>query len=212
MTEEIVQGSDAWKALRCGLVTASRVADIVAKTKTGVSAMRANYLAQLICERLTGVVADSYTSPAMANGTETEPEARSAYEFYESVTVEEVSFVIHPTINNAGASPDGLVSTGGLVEIKCPQPAAHLETLIGQSVPGKYVTQIMWQLSCTGRPWCDYVSYNPTFPENMRLFVKRVERDPARIKELEGEVAAFLLELAVKLSQLNSLYGEKEAA
>lgn len=212
MTEEIVQGSEAWKQLRCGLVTASRVADIVAKTKSGVSAMRANYMAQLICERLTGVVADSYTSPAMANGTETEPEARSAYEFYEGVSVEEIPFVVHPTINNAGASPDGLVSSGGLVEIKCPQPAAHLETLLGQSVPGKYITQIMWQLACTGRPWADYVSYNPTFPENMRLFVKRVPRDPARIKELEGEVAAFLLEMAVKLSELNSLYGERAAA
>lgn len=212
MTEEIIQGSDAWKALRLGKVTASRVADVVAKTKTGISASRANYQAQLICERLTGVVADSYTSPAMANGTETEPEARSAYEFYESVTVTEVGFVVHPTIDAAGASPDGLVSTGGIVEIKCPQPAAHLETLIGQSVPGKYLTQIMWQLACTGRPWADYVSYNPTFPENMRLFIKRVMRDDKRISELETEVAAFLLEMAVKLSQLTSLYGLQDAA
>lgn len=212
MTEEIIQGSDAWKQLRLGRVTASRVADVVAKTKTGVSAMRGNYMAQLICERLTGVVADSYVSAAMANGTETEPEARAAYCFYQGADVQEVAFILHPKIEQAGCSPDGLIGDKGMVEIKSPQPAAHLETLLDQAVPTKYLTQIMWQLACTGRAWCDYVSYNPSFPEHMRLFIKRVERDDARIHELEKEVAGFLLEMAVKLAQLNSLYGEREAA
>lgn len=212
MIEQIVQGTDVWKQLRRGRVTASRVADVIARTKSGVSASRANYQAQLICERLTGVVADSYTSAAMANGTETEPEARSAYEFYAGVSVQEVAFIIHPTIKDAGCSPDGLVSSDGLCEIKCPQPAAHLETIIGQSVPTKYLPQIYWQLASTGRSWCDYVSYNPSFPENMRLFIKRVPRDDKRIAELETEVAGFLLEISVKLSELNSLYGQQEAA
>jgi predicted phage-related endonuclease len=169
-------------------------------------------MAQLICERLTGVVADSYVSPAMVAGTENEPEARNAYEFYAGVTVDEVAFVLHPKIEASGASPDGLVGEHGLVEIKSPQPAAHLETLLSQAVPGKYLTQIQWQIACTGRSWCDYVSFNSAFPENMRLFIKRVPADPARIKELESEVAAFLLEMSVKLSELNSLYGDKEAA
>jgi len=209
---EIIQGSDEWRQIRCGLVTASRVADVVAKTKSGYSASRANYAAQLIAERLTGVPAESFTNAAMQHGTETEPEARDAYCFYQGVTVEEVAFVTHPKIEQAGCSPDGLVGNDGLVEIKCPNTATHMETLLGQAVPAKYETQMQFQMACTGRAWCDFVSYDPRMPENMRLFVKRVQRDDKRIHELETEVAGFLLEMAVKLSQLNSLYGDKEAA
>lgn len=212
MTDEIVQGSDAWKQLRLGRVTASRVADVVAKTKSGYGAGRANYAAQLIAERLTGTVAESFTNAAMQHGTETEPEARAAYEFYQSVKVHEVAFIPHPKIDQAGCSPDGLVDGDGLVEIKCPNTATHLETLIGQAVPAKYETQMQFQMACTDRQWCDFVSYDPRMPENMRLFIKRVPRDAARIKELETEVASFLLEMAVKLSQLNSIYGLEQAA
>ncbi len=209
---EIIQGSPEWKALRCGKVTASRVADVVAKTKTGYSASRANYLAQLIAERLTGSPAETYTNAAMQHGTETEPEARDAYCFYQGITVEQVAFVPHPKIDQAGASPDGLVGADGLVEIKCPNTATHLETLLGQAVPAKYADQMQFQMACTGRKWCDFVSYDPRMPEHMRLFVRRVARDDARINFLETEIAGFLLEMAVKLSELNSIYGEKEAA
>lgn len=209
---EIVQGSPEWKALRCGKVTASRVADVVAKTKTGYSASRANYLAQLIAERLTGSPAETYTNAAMQHGVDTEPEARCAYEFYQGVVVEQVAFVPHPTIDQAGASPDGLVGVDGLVEIKCPNTATHLETLLGQAVPAKYIDQMQFQMACTGRTFCDFVSYDNRMPEHMRLFVKRVARDDARINFLETEIAGFLLEMAVKLSELNSIYGEKEAA
>jgi putative phage-type endonuclease len=209
---EVIQGSDEWKALRMGKVTASRVADVVARTKTGYGASRANYMAQLIAERLTGVVAEAYTNAAMIHGTETEPEARAYYEFYQGVTVEQVAFVPHPKIDQAGASPDGLVGDDGLVEIKCPNTATHLETLLGQAVPAKYRDQMQFQMACTGRQWCDFVSYDPRMPENMRGFVQRLPRDDKRIAELESEIAAFLLEMAVKLSELNSLYGEKAAA
>ena len=209
---ETIQGSAEWKRLRLGKVTASRVADVVAKTKSGYSASRANYMAQLIAERLTDTVADAYTNAAMQHGTETEPEARDAYCFYQGVAVEEVAFVPHPKIDQAGASPDGLVGADGLVEIKCPNTATHLETLLGQAVPAKYETQMQFQMACTGRQWCDFVSYDPRMPENMRLFVKRLKRDDKRIAELENEIAAFLLEMSVKLSELNSIYGEKEAA
>jgi putative phage-type endonuclease len=209
---DIIQGSDEWKALRLGKVTASRVSDVIARTKTGYGASRANYMAQLIAERLTGTAAESYTNAAMQHGTETEPEARSAYEFYQGVTVKEVAFVPHPKIDQAGCSPDGLVGDDGLTEIKCPNTATHLETLLGQAVPSKYDAQMQFQMACTGRKWCDFVSYDPRMPENMRLFIKRVPRDDKRIAELESEIAAFLLEMAVKLSELNSIYGEKEAA
>jgi putative phage-type endonuclease len=212
VTEEIIQGSDEWKQLRLGRVTASRVADVVARTKTGYGASRANYMAALIAERLTGVPTETYQNAAMIHGTETEPEARAAYAFYEGVTVDQVAFVPHPKIDQASASPDGLIGEDGLVEIKCPNTATHLDTLLGQAVPAKYVDQIQFQMACTGRKWCDFVSYDPRMPENMRLFIKRLPRDDKRIAELEGEIASFLLEMAVKLSELNSLYGEKEAA
>jgi putative phage-type endonuclease len=209
---EIIQGSDEWKALRLGKVTASRVSDVVGRTKSGYGAGRANYMAQLIAERLTDTVAEAYTNAAMQHGTETEPEARAAYEFYQGVTVSEVAFVPHAKIDQAGCSPDGLVDDDGLVEIKCPNTATHLETLLGQAVPSKYETQMQFQMACTGRKFCDFVSYDPRMPENMRLFIKRVPRDDARIKELESEIASFLLEMAVKLSELNSIYGERVAA
>lgn len=209
---EIIQGSDEWKALRLGKVTASRVSDVVGRTKSGYGAGRANYMAQLIAERLTNTVVESYTNAAMQHGTETEPEARAAYEFYQGVAVKEVAFVPHPKIDQAGCSPDGLVDDDGLVEIKCPNTATHLETLLGQAVPSKYETQMQFQMACTGRKFCDFVSYDPRMPENMRLFIKRVPRDDAKVKELESEIAAFLLEMAVKLSELNSIYGERAAA
>lgn len=203
---EIIQGSDEWHKIRLGKVTASRVADVVAKTKTGYSASRANYMAQLIAERLTGVVADSYTNDAMRWGTETEPEARSAYEFYSGNRVVEVGFIHHPTIEMSGASPDGLVADGGLVEIKAPNTATHIETLLGKAIPGKYETQMQWQMSCTGRQWCDFVSYDPRMPEDMRFFCRRLTRDDKRIAELEREVLEFLAEVDAKLSALTAEY------
>ena len=208
----IIQGSPEWFALRVGKVTASRVADVIAKTKTGWGASRANYMAELIAERLTGEPAEKYTNAAMAWGTEKEPDARAAYEFFRDAHVVEVAFINHPVIGMTGASPDGFVGDHGLVEIKCPNTATHLDTLLSQSIPGKYVTQMLWQMACTGRQWCDFVSYDPRLPEAMSLFVKRVERDDKEIADLEAKVAEFLGELDRKLAQLNAIYGTKEAA
>ena len=210
--DEIIQGSDAWFAARLGKVTASRVSDIVAKTKSGPSASRANYLAQLVAERLTGTATESFTNDAMRWGTAQEPEARATYEFYRDVAVDQIGFVIHPAIAESGASPDGLIGADGLLEIKCPNTATHIETLIGRTVPGKYVTQIQWQLACTSRAWCDFASYDPRLPEEMRLYVERVTRDDAMIADLEREVADFLSDLDGKVAQLQALYGLKAAA
>lgn len=208
----IIQGSAEWKAARCGSVTASRVADIVAKTKTGVSASRATYMAQLIVERLTGQVAESYTNAAMEWGTQTEPQARSAYEWHAGVVVAEIGLVAHPAINQCSASPDGLVGADGLVEIKCPNSATHIETLIEGKVPAKYVTQTQFQMACTGRQWCDYVSFDPRVPEPMQLFVQRVMRDDVLIAELEKVVRVFLAELAGKVETLQTKYQIEAAA
>jgi putative phage-type endonuclease len=208
----IEQGTPEWFAARLGKVTASRVADVIARTKTGPAASRANYMAQIVCERLTGEAAESFTSKEMQWGTDQEPNARSAYEFRTDTTVELVGFVPHPKIGDSGASPDGLVAADGLVEIKCPNTATHIETLLGRTVPGKYITQIQWQLACTGREWCDYVSFDPRMPESMSLFVARVERDPKMIADLEAEVFKFLDELAFKVAELELRYNRKAAA
>lgn len=208
--EEIVQGSPEWLALRAGKVTASRVADVIAKTKTGVSASRAKYAGELISERLTGAPADRYTNGAMAWGTEQEPNARRAYEFYRDTDVTEVAFVLHPTIADSGASPDGLVDVDGLLEIKCPETHTHIETLLNKAVPGKYVTQMMWQMACTGRKWCDFVSFDPRMPESMQFFCQRVMRDDTVIAELEREVIAFLNEVRSKEAELRRIYEPAE--
>lgn len=207
---EIIQGSPEWHAARCGKVTASRVADLIAKTKTGWGASRANYMAELVAERLTGTQAAGYSNAAMQWGADMEPEARENYAFVSDVEVEQVGFVLHPTISMAGASPDGLVGNDGLVEIKCPNTATHIDTLIGQAVPAKYVTQMQWQLACTGRAWCDFVSYDPRMPEGMQLFIRRVTRDAEAIAQLEADVAAFLAELDEKVATLTSVYGSPE--
>ena len=204
----IEQGSPEWFAQRLGKVTASRVADVIAKTKTGYSTSRDNYMAQLICERMTGTVAESYSNAAMAWGTETEPLARAAYEAYADVLVDEVAMIAHPRIDAAGASPDGLVGDDGLVEIKCPNSATHIDTLMSQAVPTKYNTQMQWQMACTERQWCDFVSFDPRMPTELQLFIKRVPRDNNYIAMLEKEILSFLEELDVKVSKLNDLKGK----
>jgi putative phage-type endonuclease len=195
------QRSPDWFKARLGKVTASRVADVVAKTKSGTSASRTNYLAQLICERLTETVAEGYTSVEMQWGTDQEPYARAAYSAKVGELVEEVGFIDHPTISGAGASPDGLVAEG-LVEIKCPNTSTALDWILSGKPPAKYITQMQWQMACTGRPWCDFVSYDPRLPENLRLLVIRVDRDEERIKEIEQEVQSFLSELDDKVNKL----------
>jgi len=207
------QRSADWFAVRCGRVTASRIADLMAKTKTGYSTSRADYRAQLICERLTGCVAPSFTNAAMIHGTETEPEARRAYEFYIDRDVVQVGFMPHPSIEMAGASPDGLIGDDGLLELKCPNSATHIETLLGGVIPDKYVKQMQFQMACTGRQWCDFASYDNRLPERMRLFVKRVDRDEELIGEIETEVRGFLAEIDETVAQLRARYEQQlEAA
>ena len=198
------QRTDDWYAARLGKVTASRVADVVAKTKTGYSASRENYMADLIVERLTGQKASTFTNAAMERGIEQEPHARAAYAARMGELVEEVGFIDHPAIPMSGASPDGLVAEG-LVEFKCPNTATHLDTLLADDVPAKHVTQMQWQMACTGRPWCDFASFDDRLPSHLQLYVKRVQRDDKRIAELEAEVRKFLAEVDEKVTKLQEL-------
>lgn len=208
----IIQGTPEWFAARAGKVTASRVADVIAKTKSGYSTSRANYLAELLCERLTGVCPPGFTNDAMRWGTDQEPYARLTYEKAKAASVYEIGFVDHPEIAMSGASPDGYVGDDGLVEIKCPLTATHLDTLLNGGVPGKYMTQIQWQLACTGRAWCDFVSFDPRLPEAMQLYVERIPRNVSMILELETEVSGFIRELDAKVATLRERYDVARAA
>ena len=199
MTE---QRTEEWFSQRLGKVTASRVADVIAKTKTGASASRDNYATQLILERLTNKQAEFYSNAAMQWGTETEPMARQAYELKRGVFVDEVGFIDHPTIEMSGASPDGLVGKNGLVEIKCPESKTHMEYLLSGKAPAKYIPQMMWQMACTGREWCDFVSFDPRFPKNLQILVVKVEYDPTYVKMLELEITQFLDDVSKKVEIL----------
>ena len=198
------QRTDDWFAARLGKVTASRVADVIAKTKTGYGAGRANYAADLVVERLTGQKASSFTNAAMEWGTEQEPNAKAAYAAKTGILVEDVGFIDHPTVAMSGASPDGLAEDG-LVEIKCPNTATHLEYIFDGKPPQKYITQMQWQMACAGKPWCDFVSFDPRLPERLQLLVVRVLRDDDYIKMLEQEVTIFLQELDDKLNKLEKV-------
>jgi len=204
----ILQSDPQWATARVGHVTASRIADLMAKTKTGWGASRANYAAQLVAERLTGNASESYSNAAMQWGVETEAQARAAYEFRQDVTCGEAAFLKHPCIEWAGASPDGFVSNDGLVEFKCPNTSTHIDTLLGAKVPEKYVLQMQWQMAVTDRGWCDFVSFDPRLPEEMRMFLRRVERDNVLIRTLESEVQLFLAEIDDTLKQLRRQYAE----
>lgn len=197
------QGSPEWHQDRLGKVTASRIADVMMKSTT---AGYQNYLAQLVCERLTGQPTEGFVSAAMQHGTETEPQARAMYELATGVDVEQVGFIDHPAMEGSGASPDGLVGANGLVEIKCPQPATHIKTLTGAKIDRKYLLQMQWQMACTGRTWCDFVSFSPDLTAELQMHVCRVEADAELIREIDDAVRSFLVavrELTERLTNLN---------
>jgi putative phage-type endonuclease len=199
----IEQGSPEWLHERCGSVTASRVKDVVAKLKNGKeSAARHTYKMELLTEILTGSVTEHYVSLAMDFGTQNEPLARTTYEMFKGVDVERIGYVRHASIPRSGASPDGLVGDDGLVEIKVPNTTTHLEYLIEDVVPEEYIPQMMWQMACTGRLWCDFVSYDPRLPEDFGLFIKRLERDDKLIGDMEREVEQFIVELNAMCEKL----------
>lgn len=202
----MIQGSEEWILARVGSLGASRVQEVISRTKGGYGASRANLMAELIAERLTGMPAERFVSDAMAHGTETEPLARAAYELRTGASVTQVGLILHPTIAGTHASPDGLVLDDGLVEIKAPSTKTHIETLLTGAIPQKYVTQMTWQLICTGREWCDFASFDPRMPESMRLFIRQVPLDRKFADELETEVRAFLVELDAKLAMLNTQF------
>jgi putative phage-type endonuclease len=190
------QGSAEWRAARAGKVTASCMDKVLAKIKTGEAAARRDYRAQIVAEILTGQPQDSgFVNDEMRWGIEQEPFAVGAYEVRFSKFTDPIGLVVHPSIERSAASPDRLVDSDGLLEVKCPKTATHLKYLTDGAVPNDYEPQMMWQMACTGRTWCDFVSYDPRLPANLRFFSKRLPRNDVRIKELEREVLAFLVDV-----------------
>lgn len=200
------QRSPEWYAARLGKLTASRIAEALATVKAGWGASRANVRAELVCERLTGSPADTYVNSAMQWGIDKEPDARAAYEFYRDCDVELVAFVDHPLIAMSGCSPDGYVGAEGLVEFKCPLTAQHIDSLLGEPVPEKYRKQVLWQMACTGRQWCDLASFDPRMPAEMQLHVVRIERDEKAIRKLEEDAELFLREVETVCAALTGKF------
>jgi putative phage-type endonuclease len=191
----IEQGTNEWHLMRLGKVTGSRVAELMAKTKSGEAASRKNYMMELLCQRLTGKREESFNSLAMQRGTDLEPIARSFYEAANKVMAEESSFVFHSVIKAFGASPDGFVGDDGLIEIKCPNTAQHIDFITTKKPDGKYIWQMQAQMACTGRKWCDFVSFDDRLPERLQFDSVRIWRDDEKIAEMEAEIVKFLDEL-----------------
>lgn len=198
----IQQGSNEWHLSRVGKVTASRIADVLSKGKSGESASRKNYRTELVVQRLTGVPGESFTNAAMEWGTATEPLARIAYEAKMGIFVNEVAFIDHPSISNFGCSPDGCIADDGLLEIKCGNSSTHIDWMLDGKPPTKHIPQMQCQMAVTGRQWCDFVSFDPRLPEDLQLFVVRLERDEEYIKAMEAEVEKFLSEVEEMFTKL----------
>jgi putative phage-type endonuclease len=201
--EGLEQQTPEWLQMRIGCVTGSRMADVMAKLKRkdGEAQCRADYKAEIVCEILTNRSMGHYISPAMQWGLDNEIFARNAYEVAVE-SIEQVGFALHATIQRLGASPDGLVGADGLVEFKCPNTTTHLEYVIAGEVPAEYHWQMLCEMACTERSWCDFVSYDPRLPKHLQLFVRRFHRDDARIAEMEVEVNQFLVEVGEKIETL----------
>lgn len=205
---DLIQGTPEWLAARAGSLGASSIADALARTKTGWGASRANLKARIVTERITGKPVETFVNAAMQRGTELEPQARAMYSFHTGHEVTEIGIILHPTIKHSHCSPDGLIGDDGMVEIKCCGAARHIEMLTDAAPEDRYIKQCLWQLACTGRQWVDLAYFNPDLPESMQLVIHRIERDEAKLKELEGDVTEFLIDVRRTVEALEARYLE----
>lgn len=204
MTDFAPQGSPGWHAQRAGKLTASEFHRAVARTTTGWGAERANYRAELVVARKSnGQAVPRFISDAMRWGTETQPQAQAVYELSRGLAVTECGFIDHSLIAMAGASPDGLIGDDGMVEFKCPNTATHFDLILGGPIKLAYVLQMQWQMCCTGRLWCDFVSFDPRVEERLRLHVRRQQHDPALAMQMERDAMDFLSEVDDMIQKLD---------
>lgn len=206
MILQIQQQTAEWLQERTGRITASRVKDVMARLKNGAPASeRKRYLIELVSERLTGMAAEHYVTPAMDWGSEQERHARAAYEVESGNEVDKVGMAIHPNIPCFSASPDGSIGADGLFEAKCPTTPKHLEWMLAGEVPDEHKDQCYAEMACWEREWVDFVSFDPRVPERHQLLIKRLPRDDKRIAEIEFAVAEFNAEVDDMIARLNGL-------
>jgi putative phage-type endonuclease len=217
------QGDAAWLRARCGRITASRMADVMAvlKRKSGdkgpgePAAARINYCNELVTERLTGIANNHYVSKDMENGTFLEPIARAEYEMATGLSVDLTGFVEHSRLPFSGASPDGLIPTTRGIEIKCPRPTTHIRWRREGGVPKEHQPQMFWTMACCDLEAVDFVSYSDgkqrdwegkviggDMPEELRLYIVPFARDDARIAEMEEEVERMEAEIQAAIASL----------
>jgi len=200
-----LQRTDDWHAARLGHLTASKLNDAFDLLKNGLEgAKRQQYRLELVAERLTGLPTEFFENNAMKWGTASEPFARSAYEAETGNIVQEVGFIKHPTLDWSGASPDGLVNDG-LLEIKCPTTTTHIKTLISGEIPDQYKPQMMWQMLCTGRHWCDFVSFDSRMPEELQLFIKRFTPTNEELQTCQQKAIEFLSTVDAVIAKLEQI-------
>jgi putative phage-type endonuclease len=190
------QGSGAWFNSRTGKVTASRMAAAMSFLKSGAEASERRKLKiEILAERLTGDIVPKYQTTEMAWGIEQEPAAKEAFEAHTGLLIKDLPFVDHPRIENCGASPDGLVSDGALIEIKCPSTGKHIEYLLADVVPEEYKPQMILQAACMGKSEIYFVSYDPRLPEKQSLFIKKYQPTKEETEKIENAAVKFLEEV-----------------
>lgn len=200
------QGSPEWKQARAGRMTGSRAKDVLATIKSGEAAARRDYRIALMLERLTGQPCDDFfVTKEMQWGTDQEPFARMAYEAHTGLIVRETGFLQCDEIM-AGSSVDGDIDDfAGIVEYKCPKSATHWAWMKAGVVPPEHIPQITCNLWISGAEWADFASYDPRFPEPLRLFVRRVRRRDVDIAGFEAEAMKFLAEVEAEELQARSI-------
>lgn len=202
----MIQGSEEWKAARCGKITASRIWDIMDKTKAGKpTSKRKNYIAEKTLERITGAPMEHYRSPAMQWGTEQEADARMVFEIGTGRAVREVGFIDHPTLPMCGASPDGLIGDDTIIEIKCPMSATHIAFVRTGVIDPQYYAQMQWVMGCTGRAQAWFISYDPRCGPGLEVEYKLFKRDEKFLASAREEVIAAEEEIKEQVEELQEI-------
>lgn len=173
----VKQGTDEWQELRLGRATSSKFQAVMTKGKRKGEEFGKTfftYIHDLLAEKHTGQTRD-FSSKATEWGNLYEPVARAEYSDRTFINVEQIGFC--SLGEYIGASTDGLVSTNGILEIKCPEnPANHIDYCLN-GLPKQYIAQIQGGLYVTGREYCDFVSFDPRFEEKDWMYIQRVYRD-----------------------------------
>jgi putative phage-type endonuclease len=185
--EKLEQRSPEWFALRKGRITCSELSNILTPAKLQLSKASESFALVKASERITGLTEPFVETWQIQRGIDNEPIAREYYEKATNTKVKEVGFYEYNKDFMFGYSPDGIVGNDGLIEIKCPSPMVHLDTLINKKIDPKYMLQMQGGMFASGREWCDFVSYS----EGLALSIIRVHKDLEIIEKIENQLCQF---------------------